>query len=333
MLTRDIRWTRALGDAFLNQQADVMNAIQTMRASARANGRLQSNPQQQVTVEQNLDPQYGNQQAIAIQPTNPEVIYPPQYDPGYVWGPPAYGAYPDLYYPDYGFGYYPPVYLGSYFGGFGGYGGWGWGFNWFGGGLFVNSVFFNHYGFHNGFYGNRGFGNGFHNTWAHDPGHRQGIPYPNRAVASRFNNGAPNARGSSTGRSFNQGFANQRSGSERSAGQGFRSFSNTPSQSRTQGFRNFSNSAPQARQQQSFRGFSNPSQQRSFQSARPQQSFRPSAPQQHFSAAPRMSAPSGGGFRGGGGGGGGFHGGGGGGGGARSGGGAGGSRGGGGGHR
>ncbi len=127
MLTRDIRWTRALGDAFLNQQADVMTAIQTMRASARANGRLQSTPQQQVTVEQNPDPQYADQQAIAIQPTDPQVIYPPQYDPGYVWGPPAYGAYPDLYYPNYGFGYYPPVYLGSYFGGFGGFGGWGWG--------------------------------------------------------------------------------------------------------------------------------------------------------------------------------------------------------------
>jgi len=48
----------------------------------------------------NLDPQLGEQEAIAIQPTDPQVIYPPVYDPGYIWGPPAYGAYPDLFYPD-----------------------------------------------------------------------------------------------------------------------------------------------------------------------------------------------------------------------------------------
>jgi hypothetical protein len=341
LLTRDIRWTRALGDAFLAQQGDVMNAVQAMRASAQANGRLQSNPQQNVTVEQN--PQYPDQQAIDIQPTNPDVIYPPQYDPGYVWGPPQYGAYPDLLYPNYGYGYYPPVYLDSYFGGFGGFGfGWGWGFNWFNHGLFVNSLFFNHYGFRNGFgNGYRGFGNGGYRNWAHDPGHRQGIPYPNRSVAGRFNGGAY------SGQSFRggtQGFANQRS----NTGQGFRSFSGGQSQARpSEGFRSFSNGAQQrnfgggqsfrSAPQQSFRS----APQQSFRSA-PQQFFR-SAPQQSFRGAPQQSfrsapAPqrsfSGSGAPRGGGGGGGFRGGGGGGG-SRGGGGGGshGGGGGGGGHR
>lgn len=326
LLTRDVRWTRSLGDAFLAQQADVMNAIQNMRASAQNNGRLQSTPQQNVTVDQN-----GGQQAIDIQPADPQAIYPPEYDPNYVWGPPPYGAYPDLPYPDYGYGFYPPVYLDSFFDGFSGFGfglGWGWGCNWFGGGLFVNSGFFNHFGFH----GYRGFGGG-RNVWAHDPGHRQGVPYPNRTVAGRFNGGASMARGSYGGRTgYSQSFANQRSGAQ----SGYRSFSSSPAQSGRQGYRSFSNAAPQSRASVN-RGFANPGQQRSYQSFRsaPQQSFR-SAPRSNYSA-PRMSAPQfsggGGGFRGGGGGGGGFRGGGGGGGGFRGGGGGGGgSRGGGGGH-
>ena len=287
LLTRDIRWTRALGDAFLAQQADVMNAIQNMRASAQNSGRLQSTPQQNVTVDQN-----GGQQAIDIQPTDPQAIYPPAYDPNYVWGPPPYGAYPDLPYPDYGYGFYPPVYLDSFFDGFLGFG-WGWGFNWFGRSLFVNSLFFNHFGFH----GFGGFGGGF-NTWAHDPGHRQGIPYSNRAVASRFSSGTSVARSG-----YSQGFANQRS----SAQSGYRSFSSAAAP--TQGYRSFSNSAPRSAAPSSgYRGFAGPAQQRSYQSFRsaPQQSFRASAPRSNYSA-PRMSAPhfsggGGGGARGGGGG-------------------------------
>src|SRR5580700_4513224 len=52
MLTRDVRWTTDLGNAFLTQQADLMNAVQRMRAAARNNGRLQSGPQQTVTTQQ-----------------------------------------------------------------------------------------------------------------------------------------------------------------------------------------------------------------------------------------------------------------------------------------
>src|SRR5580698_7663741 len=73
MLTRDIRWTTDLGNAFLAQQSDVMNAIQGMRARAQQNGRLQSTPQENVTT------QYGDGGSdIQIQPTNPNVVYVPQ---------------------------------------------------------------------------------------------------------------------------------------------------------------------------------------------------------------------------------------------------------------
>jgi len=186
LLSNDIRWTTALGNAFLAQQADVMSAVQRMRAQARANGRLTTTPQQVVTTSNQ-----GDQSAIEIQPADPQVIYVPVYNLAYVWGPPVWGAYPDLWYPPgfgFGFGFGPGIFIGGFFPGWGGWGGWGWGCGWFGGGLFVNAGFFNHYGFRGGFGG--GFGRpGFagRGAWAHDPGHRMGVPYPNRTVAGRFN--------------------------------------------------------------------------------------------------------------------------------------------------
>jgi hypothetical protein len=178
-MNSDIRWTTDLGNAFLAQQADVMNAVQRMRAQARAAGRLNSNAQQTVTTETQ-----GGNTAIDIQPTNPQVVYVPVYNPAYVWGPSAWGYYPPLYYPafGFGFGFGPGIYLGGFFGGLG-WGGWGWGPNWFGFSIFERPFFFSHYGYH-GFVGGRGFAGA--GVWAHDPAHRMGVAYPNRAVASRF---------------------------------------------------------------------------------------------------------------------------------------------------
>src|ERR1700685_2185567 len=101
MLTRDVQWTTDLGNAFLSDQAEVMDAIQRLRASARANGRLTNTPQQRVANEQE-----NGQSAIVIQPTDPQVVYTPVYNPEYVWGPPAYGVYPPLGYPSPGYGIY-----------------------------------------------------------------------------------------------------------------------------------------------------------------------------------------------------------------------------------
>src|SRR5271166_3975256 len=132
MLNQDVQWTTALGNAFLAQQSDVMAAVQRMRARAQSNGRLSTTPQQTVTSETQ-----GGQTAIDIAPADPQVIYVPQYDPAYVWGPPAWGYYPPLYYAGYGYGFYPGIKIGLSFGVWGGWGwgawGWGWGPNWFGG--------------------------------------------------------------------------------------------------------------------------------------------------------------------------------------------------------
>lgn len=207
-LTSDIRWTTDLGNAFLAQQADVMNAVQQLRAQARAAGQLNSNPEE--TIATNTE---GGQTAIQIQPTNPDQIYVPEYNPEDVWGPSAYGYYPPLYYPDYGWGFdfYPPVYIGGFFGGLG-WGDWGWGCNWFGGSIFVNVGFFNHYGFRGfggPFYGRGAFGG--RETWLHNPAHRMGVAYPNQTVANRFGGSAVGrgrfgSAGAMAGRA-NSGFA------------------------------------------------------------------------------------------------------------------------------
>ena len=188
LLASDIRWTTDLGNAFLAQQADVMSAVQSMRARARANGRLSTTPQQVVRI----DTQDG-QNAIEIVPADPQVIYVPIYRPAYVWGPPIWGAYPDLWYPSgfgWGFGYGPGIYMSGFFPSWNGWSDWGWGSGWFGHSLFLNIGFFSRYGFHHGDFGHYGghYGSGYGGraAWTHNPGHRMGIPYPNRSVASRF---------------------------------------------------------------------------------------------------------------------------------------------------
>jgi hypothetical protein len=113
LLTQDIRWTTDLGNAFLAQQGDVMSAVQRMRQRAQANGQLRTTPQETVSMQDQ-----GGQQAIEIQPADPQEIYVPSYDPYYVYG---YGAYPSLYYPD-GYWFEPGINVGLYFGGWGGWG-------------------------------------------------------------------------------------------------------------------------------------------------------------------------------------------------------------------
>jgi uncharacterized protein DUF3300 len=123
-LDKNITWTSGLGDAYTNQQQDVMNAVQVMRQRAQQAGNLSTNSQETVSTQG---------PTIVIQPVNPEVVYVPEYDPWLVYGAPV------VVYP----GWYPfaGLYIGGpgiYFGGgfgigyFGGFG-WGWhnwGFDW-----------------------------------------------------------------------------------------------------------------------------------------------------------------------------------------------------------
>ena len=210
-LTWNIRWTTDLGNAFLMQQADVMSAVQRLRASAKANGRLATTAQQTVTTETQ-----GGQSDIVIQPADPQVIYVPNYDPAYIWGPPAWGFYPSLYYPAFGFGFWPGINIGFWFGGWGGWGGWGWGSNWFGRSVFVNNNFFQRNGFHN--FRGGGFGRG---NWTHDPGHRLGVAYPNHQLAARYQGASAASRANFAG-SAGHNFSNLPNAGNRNAFQGAR---------------------------------------------------------------------------------------------------------------
>src|SRR5262245_8172440 len=92
-LADDIQWTTDLGNAFLAQQGDVMNAIQRMRAKAQSKGTLASNDHQKVQTEV-----VENKNVIVVEQADPEVLYVPSYNPVDVYGPPVY-PYPSIYYP------------------------------------------------------------------------------------------------------------------------------------------------------------------------------------------------------------------------------------------
>ena len=71
-MDQNLEWTTAVGEAFLDQPADVMNSIQGLRAEALAAGNLTDTPQQQVVQEET---------GVRIVPAQPDVTYVPQYDP------------------------------------------------------------------------------------------------------------------------------------------------------------------------------------------------------------------------------------------------------------
>jgi len=132
-MDKNLSWTSSLGDAYYNQQQDVMDAVQVMRRRAQESGNLKSTSQQTVATQDSN---------ISIQPASPEVVYVPAYNPWLVYGGPVV-AWPGWYpYPGIWFGG-PYLSWGGGFGigWFGGFGwGWGhWGFNWHGGYAIYNN--------------------------------------------------------------------------------------------------------------------------------------------------------------------------------------------------
>jgi hypothetical protein len=197
-LADNIKWTTDLGNAFLAQQSDVMDAVQRMRQKAQNTGNLKSSEQQKVETKV-----VENKSVVIIEQASPEVVYVPSYDPTIVYGAPVY-PYPPIAYPP--VGYYAAgmaisfgvgVAMGAFWGG-----GAGWGCGWGGN----NNVYVNH---NNNFVnnsnrqninnsnrqninsGNRGNrpsnqparGN---SNWQHNPQHRGGAPYSDRATASKY---------------------------------------------------------------------------------------------------------------------------------------------------
>jgi hypothetical protein len=174
-MAQSLAWTSSLGEAYHNQQAEVMTAIQTLRAQAQKEGNLKSGPQ--ITVVQQ------SPQTIVIQPTNPQVVYVPEYNPTVVYGTPYVT-------PGYSTGALVATGLLSFGAGMavgammsGGCCGWGyssWNCNWHGtavvyhgGAYYGNSAW--HGGYYGGGYNNNGYHNNnynsYHNSSYNDSGH------------------------------------------------------------------------------------------------------------------------------------------------------------------
>ena len=182
MMSAKLSWTQKLGDAVLAQQPDVMDAVQRLRGKAQAQNKLQSTKEQKVTVSTQQ-----NKQVIVIEPTQPDVIYVPQYDPAAVYGAWPYPAYPPYYYPPAG-GYLAAGAIGFGVGfALGAWAGnnnnWGGSVNWTNNNINIDR--------------NTNVGSG--NKWTHKPEHRQGVRYNNKDVAKQFGRG-DNARGNAQDR-------------------------------------------------------------------------------------------------------------------------------------
>jgi hypothetical protein len=185
-LADDIQWTTDLGNAFLAQQSDVLDAVQRMRKKAQEKGNLKSNEQQKVeskVVE--------NKTVIVVEQADPQVVYVPSYNPVVVYGAPVY-AYPSIYYPPPGyyaavmaFSFGVGVALGAMWSG-----GWGWGAGWGSNNVQIN----NYNNFNRSANVNRNTNvnrstrnvSGSSTNWSHNPQHRGGAPYRDRATANQY---------------------------------------------------------------------------------------------------------------------------------------------------
>ncbi|MGH6781538.1 MAG: DUF3300 domain-containing protein, partial [Sphingomonadaceae bacterium] len=193
-MSEKIDQTQKLGDAFLSQQKEVLDAIQRLRAKAQAAGNLKTTKEQEVIVEQ-AAPQTT---VIKIEPANPQVVYVPTYNTTVVYGAWPYPAYPPYY-------WYPPGYVataavftfaaGVALGAAWGYA-WG-GCNWGRGDVNINvnqNTNFNNTISRNNFQQqlqNKGqIGQDGRGQWQHDPSHRKGVSYRDNATAQKFNRGA-----------------------------------------------------------------------------------------------------------------------------------------------
>jgi len=180
-LAENIKWTTDLGNAFLAQQDDVMDAVQRMRTKAKDAGNLKSNEQMKVETKV-----VETQTVVVIEQASPQIVYVPSYNPVVVYGPPIY-PYPPIYYPPPGYyagaviGFGVGIAIGAAWGGGWGYGcGWGHGHNNIN--INVNNNYINHYNKTNINNINR---NG-NNNWQHNPQHRGGAPYSNKATAKKY---------------------------------------------------------------------------------------------------------------------------------------------------
>jgi uncharacterized protein DUF3300 len=208
-MNENLDWTQDLGDAFLGQKADVLDAVQRMRGKAHAAGNLKTTEQQVVTQQPD--------KIIVIQPADPQVIYVPTYSPTVV-----YGAW---HYPTY---YYPPMYVAPP----PGYGmmafavgvawgsavwgntNWGWGH----GDVDIDINRYNNFNKNTNINADRTNINNKSGkaNWNHKPEHRGGVNYRNNKTAQQFGaQGGSNRVTRDQSRGYDRAGASNRQASQR----------------------------------------------------------------------------------------------------------------------
>jgi uncharacterized membrane protein YgcG len=199
MMSEKLDWTQNLGDAFIGQQAQVMDTVQKLRAKAQGEGNLKTTKEQKVVVQD---------QTIVIEPASPTTVYVPSYNPAVVYGAWPYPAYPPYPYYPYGgavaagvFGFAAGVAVGAAWNN--GWGNWNWGH----GDMNVNVNRNTNINRNNINTGNIRTGN-----FQPDASHRKGVQYRDQASRDKYGQKAPGSaqarndfRGNSPGDARGQG--------------------------------------------------------------------------------------------------------------------------------
>ena len=201
MMSDKLEWTQKLGDAFLAQQADVMNEVQYLRAKADESGNLKTTKQQ--TVKKQAAPASAPvPQYIVIEPATPQVVYVPVYNPTVVYGGWWYPAYPPYYYPPppgaafvSGFFWGAAVAASAHY--------WGWGnCDWHGGDININVNRYNEIN-----HTKNQINNG---KWEHNPANRGQVPYRGAKTQEKFGARPKATPASREARGFEPGAAGTR---------------------------------------------------------------------------------------------------------------------------
>jgi hypothetical protein len=207
MMNEKLEWTQKLGDAFLDQQKDVMASVQRLRKKAQESGNLKTTKEQKVVVEKET-------KVIVIESASPQVVYVPAYNPTVVYGTWPYPAYPPypVYPPGYvataGLAFAAGVAIGAAHSGYGAYG-CGWGNNT----VNINASTNNNFTKNN--YNNpQKYQAKQNQSWQHNPEHRGNAQYKNQATAQKYgkqSSGAGARPSTSEARGYGGG-AGERSG-------------------------------------------------------------------------------------------------------------------------
>jgi len=186
-MSENLQWTQKLGDAFLQNEKQLLASIQSLRRRANEAGNLDKMEKVAVTHDDN---------SIIIEPKEPEVVYVPYYDTRVVYGPWNWSHYPPVYwsYP-HNAGYYAGLQHDPFYWGPRAHLSYGFFFNSF---LWnehqIVRIPFNHYRPSHYYNRHQIAGHRYAQPWAHNPTHRRGVSYRSVSVSHRYRSQNPSHR-------------------------------------------------------------------------------------------------------------------------------------------